>query len=47
MSDIIIENPRLRLVIGDDCVAKSLIFKATGEECLHKGAEMPLFSVTQ
>lgn len=47
MSDVIIENARLRLVVGSDCVAKSLVYKATGEECLQEGAQMPLFSATQ
>ena len=47
MSDIIIENARLRLVVGSDCIAKSLVYKATGEECLLDGMQMPLFSVTQ
>ena len=47
MSDIIIENARLRLTVGSDCVAKSLVYKVTGEECLQEGTQMPLFSVTQ
>ena len=47
MSDIIIENARLRLTLGSDCIAKSLVYKKTCEECLLTDARMPLFSVTQ
>ena len=46
-NDIIIENALLRLVIGSDCTAKSLVHKPTGEECLAEGIVLPLFSVTQ
>ena len=45
--DIIIENPLLRLVVGADCIVKSLIHKPSGEECLMTGEEIALFSVTQ
>lgn len=45
--DIIIENEQLRLVVGGDCVTKSLIHKPTGEDCLAAGEEIALFSVTQ
>ena len=45
--DIVIENALFRLVAGEDCISKSLVCKATGEECLEKGAKLPLFSVTQ
>lgn len=45
--DIIIENGLCRLVIGSDCIAKSLVVKATGEECLRQGEEIAMFSVTQ
>lgn len=46
-NDIIIENDLLRLVVGGDCIAKSLTFKANGEECLAEGIQLPLFTVTQ
>lgn len=46
-NDIIIENEHLRLVIGGNCVTKSLIHKETAEECLIAGEEIALFSVTQ
>ncbi len=45
--DVIIENEFLRLVVGGDCVTKSLVHKITGEECLATGEEIALFSVTQ
>lgn len=46
-ADIILENSRFRLVIGENCTAKSLFCKTTGEECLAEHAALPLFSVTQ
>ena len=45
--DIILENSKFRLVIGGDCIAKSLIHKKSGQECLEAGEEIALFSVTQ
>lgn len=45
--DIVIENQAFRLVVGVDCVTKSLLCKANGEECLAVGVKLPLFSVTQ
>ena len=45
--DIILENRHFQLTIGTDCKAKSLIHKASGQECLISGEESPLFSVTQ
>ena len=44
---IILENEAFALTIGEDCVAKSLICKATGEECLMQGKNISVFSVTQ
>jgi len=44
---IIIENERFALTVGEDAIARSLICKATGEECLDLTQQMPLFSVTQ
>ncbi len=46
-SDIVIENAEMRLVVGADASARSLIHKASGQECLMKGVEIPLFSITQ
>lgn len=45
--DIILENGQLRLTVGPDCIAKSLIHKASGQECLAAGEDIALFSVTQ
>ena len=45
--DIVIENARLRLVAGSDAKVKSLVLKATGEECVPGSEGIPLFSVTQ
>ena len=45
--DIVIENPRFRLSVGEDAAVKSLVLKATGEECIPQGEVIPLFSVTQ
>jgi len=45
--DIVLENNAFRLVISEDCQARSLILKATGEECLMQNEEIALFSVTQ
>lgn len=44
---IIIENKELCLTLGEDCIAKSLICKKTGEECLMQGEDLPLFSLTE
>ncbi len=46
-SNIILENDSFILTVGEDCIAKSLICKATGEECLMQGKHISLFSVTQ
>ena len=46
-ADVVFETARLRLVVGDDAKARSLVVKATGEECLAPDEGMPLFSVTQ
>lgn len=47
VQDIIIENEQLRLVVGADCVPRSLICKPAGEECLVADEGIALFSVTQ
>ena len=47
MEKIIIENAGFRLTVGSNCVAESLICKATGEECLATGVKLPLFASTQ
>lgn len=47
MANIIIENKKFCLTLGTDCIAKSLIHKASGQECLDLSEPMSLFSVTQ
>ena len=44
---IVLENPDMTLVIGNDGRAQSLIHKATGQECLAQNATVPMFTVTQ
>ncbi|MEA4822821.1 MAG: hypothetical protein VB111_01740 [Clostridiaceae bacterium] len=45
--DIILENEQFKLVVGPDCITKSLVYKPNAEECLTAGEEVALFSVTQ
>ena len=47
MENVVIENKQFRLVVGEDCIPKSLICKANGQECLGGDGDLPLFSVTQ
>ncbi|HEY3458302.1 MAG TPA: hypothetical protein VGK64_27225 [Bryobacteraceae bacterium] len=44
---IVVENAEMRLVITPRGTAQSLIHKATGQECLTPGLNLPMFSVTQ
>ena len=46
-SDVVIENRAGRLVLGGDACAKSLVVKATGEECLATGATRPFCQICQ
>ena len=46
-NSIIIENKHMRLTLGENGVAESLISLATGEECLDKNELLPMFSVTE
>lgn len=45
--DVVFENKRMTLRIGENACAKSLVVKATGEECLQSGAAVPLFASAQ
>jgi len=45
--DIVIENENVKLVIREDGISKSLLYKPGNEECLVKGENIPIFSVTQ
>ena len=42
--DSVFENARMRLVVGDDAIVKSLTLKRTGEEMLVKGRSVPFVS---
>ncbi len=44
---ILIENAEYRLVLNSDGTARSLIHKATGQECLDTSVKVPVFSITQ
>ena len=46
-SDIVIENKHFKLVVGSNCHPKSLVHKASGQECLDISEDISLFSVTQ
>jgi len=46
-ADVTIENREMRLILGDDSRAISLIHKATGQECLASGVSQPAFSLVQ
>lgn len=46
-TDIIIENAEMRLVIGSNGIARSLIHKGSGQECLMKDVNTPVFAITQ
>ncbi len=46
-ASIVIENAELRLVLGEDGTAESLVHKPSGQECLARGARVPIFTVTQ
>ena len=44
---IVIENTEMRLVLGSNGRAISLIHKPTGQECLEKGVDAPVFALTE
>ena len=44
---VVLENARLKLIVGDNAVVQSLQVKPSGEECLDPTERLPLFSVTQ
>jgi len=47
MKNIVLENKKFALTIGENAVAESLIYKETGEEMLSLGENISLFSLTQ
>ena len=46
-ADVVVENERFKLVLGDNARAKSLVVKATGEEMLDPTEDIPVFSAVQ
>lgn len=44
---IVLENTEMRLEISPRGTARSLIHKATGQECLVRDADVPMFTLTQ
>lgn len=46
-ADVVLENARCALTIGDDAIVRSLKLKATGEDLLAADADSPLLTVTQ
>ena len=44
---VVVETEAFRLVINADATARSLVVKATGEECLAPEAGLPVFAATQ
>ncbi len=44
---VVIENRDLRLILGADGIARSLVHKATGQECLMQGKKVPMFTLTE
>jgi hypothetical protein len=44
---VVLENPEMKLVIGGNGVAESLIHKPSGQECLVLEQNVPMFTVTQ
>lgn len=45
--NIIIENGQIKLAIGKDGIVKSLLYKPTNEECLLRGKNVSISSITQ
>jgi len=45
--NIVLENSEMRLEITPAGVARSLLHKASGQECLAQDADVPMFSLTQ
>lgn len=44
--DVVIENGEMKLVIGHDGRAVSLVHKPTGQECLSEDLHLPAFEIT-
>ena len=46
-ADVVVQNAKFKLVLGDDARAKSLVVRRTGEELLDLTEDVPAFSVVQ
>ncbi len=46
-NDIVIENDQVKLIIGSNGLAKSLVYKPTNEECLVTDQDIAAFTITQ
>lgn len=46
-TEIVIENAEMRLILGSNGRAISLKHKSTGQECLEKGTDTPVFALTE
>ncbi len=44
---IVIENEQVKLVVGEDGIVKSLLYKPAHEECLMAGKKVSISSITQ
>ncbi len=45
--DVVIENEQMKLIISGDGMAKSLVCKSTGTECLIKGKKIPFSTIIE
>jgi hypothetical protein len=45
--DVIIENDQMKLVISSNGIAKSLVYKPGNIECLIKGSQVPISTITE
>jgi hypothetical protein len=46
-NDVIIENDEIKLVISQDGIAKSLVYKPGNTECLILGSKVPISAITE
>jgi len=46
-NNIVLENAEMRLEISPTGIARSLLHKASGQECLAQNVDVPMFAVTQ
>ena len=46
-SVIVLENKKFKLELSSECVAKSLVLKSNGEECLFSDCPLPFFSLSE